>query len=133
MALWLFVALLSSHGLAEANENRGIGSSDPGIATAPAAATKAGVVQVPAVLRPREYGMWSGEWLLSVGSRRNVYTISVSVIHPGGFAYVTECRTSPYGSNATWSGEERAEFSVLGRSNAGTRTRFPSGSTRRPP
>ena len=127
MALWLFVALLSSHGLAEANENRGIGSSDPGIATAPAAATKAGVVQVPAVLRPREYGMWSGEWLLSGSdTAENVYTIlRISDVHPGGFSYKTECRDVPYGPNATWSGEERAEFlGPLDASNAGTRTRF---------
>ena len=128
MALWLFVLLLSFQGLAEANGNRGTGSSDPEVAAAPAAATRAGVVGAPVVLRSHEYGLWSGEWLLSGSDfEENVYTIlRIRDVHPGGFSYETECRDIPYGPNATWwSGEELAEFrGPLNASNAGNRTRF---------
>ena len=63
-------------------------------------------------LQPHEYIVWEGEWLMSGSDLEdNVYTIlRIWEVDAGGFKFETECRNIPYGPNATWGGEERAEF-----------------------
>lgn len=63
-------------------------------------------------LQEGEHGLWEGEWVMK-GSKiadESHSILRIRKVDSEGFAYETECRDVPSGTNAYWSGEKRARF-----------------------